>query len=370
MSDILPITYEGKPSYDIVLENSYDLLIEKVISSREKPYGKVCIVTDSNVSPLYLREAYSVFSGAFENVITFEIPAGEASKNLKNVQILYRALVENHFDRSDLLVALGGGVIGDMTGFTAATFLRGISFIQMPTTLLSCVDSSIGGKTGVDFDEFKNIVGAFYMPRLVYMNLSALSTLPREQFSSGMAEVIKHGLIADQDYYSFLKENVSGISSLEPALIEKTVKRSCEIKGRVVEEDPKEQGIRAHLNFGHTIGHAIEKLSDFNLFHGYGVSIGSVAASYISMKRGFISEEEFSDIKNTFISYGLPVSVPAELSQGLGITAEKVLAVTKSDKKMEKGKIKFIVLKAVGNAEIDRTVSDEELLDAINYVLM
>lgn len=369
MSDLLHITYEGKPSYDIVLENSYDLLIEKVISSREKPYAKVCIVTDSNVSPLYLRQVYEIFSGSNRKVITFEIPAGEASKNLKNVQILYRTLVENHFDRSDLLVALGGGVIGDLTGFAAATYMRGISFIQMPTTLLSCVDSSIGGKTGVDFEEYKNMVGAFYMPRLVYMNLSTLSTLPREQFSSGMAEVIKHGLISDSEYYTFLKENASSISALDKAFIEKTVKRSCEIKGRVVEEDPKEQGIRAHLNFGHTIGHAIEKLSDFNLFHGYGVSIGSVAASYISMKRGYISEEEFSDIRNTFLSFGLPVSVSSELSESLDITAEKVLSTTKSDKKMENGQIKFILLKSIGDAYIDRTVSDEEMLSAISFVL-
>lgn len=369
MSDSLTIRYDGKPSYDIVLENSYDLLCEKVISSRKKPYGRVCIVTDSNVSPLYLREVYNIFSSSYKNVITFELQAGEASKNLKNVQILYRTLIENHFDRSDLLVALGGGVIGDLTGFAASTYMRGISFIQMPTTLLSCVDSSIGGKTGVDFDEFKNMVGAFYMPRLVYMNLSTLKSLPKEQFSSGMAEVIKHGLIADRDYYTFLKENYKGIFSLEPSLIEKTVKRSCEIKGSVVEEDPKEQGIRAYLNFGHTIGHAIEKLSDFKLFHGYGVSIGAVAASYISLKRGYISDDEFSDIKNVFSSYNLPIAVPKELSDCLLITPEKVLSATKSDKKMENGNIKFIVLKEIGRAEIDRTVSDDELKNAISYVL-
>lgn len=369
MSNLIHITYEGKPSYDIVLRNDYSSLISEVVKSREKPYGKVCIVTDSNVAPLYLKQVYDIFSSTFKNVVTFEITAGEASKNLKNVQIIYRTLVENHFDRSDLLVALGGGVIGDLTGFTAATFLRGISFIQMPTTLLSCVDSSIGGKTGVDFDEFKNIVGAFYMPKLVYMNLSTLKSLPKEQFSSGMAEVIKHGLISDKEYYDFLIQNIDGISSLNDDLIEKTVFRSCEIKGRVVEEDPKEMGIRATLNFGHTIGHAIEKLSDFNLFHGYGVSIGAVAASFLSMQRNFISEEDFRKIVSTFKSYGLPVSVPKELSSSLEISSEKVLSATKSDKKMDKGQIKFILLNGVGHAVIDRTVTDEELISAIQYVL-
>lgn len=281
---------------------------------------------------------------------------------MDTVQKLYLSLIENHFDRGDLLIALGGGVVGDLTGFAAATYLRGIDFLQIPTTLLAQVDSSIGGKTGVDFQQYKNMVGAFHMPRMVYMNTATLNTLPAEQFSSGMAEIIKHGLIRDEAYYRWISDHREGICGLDPELLEEMIYRSCQIKGSVVEEDPKEKGVRAHLNFGHTVGHAVEKLSDFRLSHGYSVALGMKAAAYLSKKLGYLSGEDISEMLSVFASFGLPVSLPLEED------SREILQATKSDKKMAGKQIKFIILTAVGTAQIYREFTDEDLLEAIDYM--
>ena len=233
MDNVLEIKYDGKPCYKIALEHDYSRLSEYV-DDIEKKYGRICIVSDTNVAPLYLEQVREALAHNVSEITDFVFTAGEASKNLNVVEDLYEFLVRSHLDRHDLLVALGGGVVGDLCGFAAATYLRGIDFIQMPTSLLSMVDSSIGGKTGVDFRAFKNMVGAFYMPRLVYMNLSVLRSLPPEQFASGMGEVIKHGLIADKDYLDFLIKDREKISAFDPDSILHVVKRSCEIKGHVV----------------------------------------------------------------------------------------------------------------------------------------
>jgi len=363
MEDKLEIKYDGKPCYNIVLEDDFGRLAD-FLNQTGKKYGRICIVSDTNVASLYIDDVRDALYRCASLITQFVFQAGEPSKNLNVVEDLYEHLIREHFDRKDLLVALGGGVVGDLTGFTAATYLRGIDFIQIPTSLLSMVDSSIGGKTGVDFRSFKNMVGAFYMPRLVYMNLSVLRSLPDEQFQSGMGEVIKHGLIADSAYLDFLIENRERIVSFDPESIFHVVKRSCEIKGAVVEEDPKEQGIRATLNFGHTIGHAVEKLSNFSLFHGQCVAIGSVAASYLSMKKGCISEDDYKKIRKVFSDYKLPTSVSAS-----SYNAADILRTTKSDKKMQAGKIKFILLEKIGKAVIDTSLDDEFILEGINEIL-
>ena len=247
-----------------------------------------------------------------------------------------------------------GGVVGDLCGFAAATYLRGIDFIQIPTTLLSQVDSSIGGKTGVDFDAYKNMVGAFHMPRLVYANLSTLLTLPEEQFSSGMGEVVKHGLIKNKEYYQWLKDNREGIVSREPALCQAMVYESCMIKKRVVEQDPTEQGERALLNFGHTLGHAVEKLENFTMHHGHCVGLGCIAAARISQLRGMLTAEEAADIRNTFLSFGIPAAAP-------GLAWDQVLMTTQSDKKTEAGVIRFVLLNSIGQAYVDKTVTADEM---------
>lgn len=356
------VNYEEKPCYDIELQQDFRKLPEKL---KELGYEdrKVCIVTDSNVGKLYLEELTELLEPLFAKCVSYVFDAGEASKNTDTVGKVYEHLILNSFDRKDLLVALGGGVVGDLTGFTAATYLRGIDFVQVPTSLLAQVDSSIGGKTGVDFMQYKNMVGAFYMPKLVYMNLSVLKTLPKRQISSGMGEIIKHGLIKDTAYFSYLKENSDNIKALDMTALEELVYGSCEIKRRVVENDPKEQGERALLNFGHTLGHAIEKLSGFSMYHGECVAVGMAGAGYISWKLGHITKEQLDMIETTIQSYGLPVRIP-EFSH----TPEEILAATKLDKKMESGKVKFIVLKEIGNAVITKELTDEEILSGISYV--
>ncbi len=364
MDKEIQINYDGKPCYKIKLRNNYDQLLASILDIKNSNYKKICIVTDSNVAKLHLEEVKSALNNSNWQIYDFIFDAGEASKNIDVVQKLYEELIRNKFDRYDALLALGGGVVGDLTGFTAATYLRGIDFIQIPTTLLSQVDSSIGGKTGVDFKSYKNMVGAFHMPRLVYMNIQVLRTLPESQLSSGMGEVIKHGLIQDKDYYSYIKSHKEQILSLDDKTMIDLVYGSCMIKGRIVEEDPKEANIRGYLNFGHTIGHAVEKLSNFTLSHGECVSLGMVSASYISMKEGHITEEEFEDIKRTLSEFHLPIKI-----SDFDSDSNEVLLTTKSDKKMVGNQVKFIELNSLGEAFINRNLSDSILLDAINYIM-
>ncbi len=362
MENTIPVEMENKFAYNIFIYRDFDLLTDYLRKIKENPDTKICIVTDDHVEKLYLEDVKKNLSGYYGTVTSYVIESGEERKNLDTVAGIYEFLIRQHFERRDLLVALGGGVIGDMTGFTAATYLRGIDFIQIPTTLLSQVDSSIGGKTGVDVLSYKNMVGAFYMPKLVYINTSVLSTLPEEQFASGMGEVIKYGLIQRSDFFDFLTENVSEIRSLDPDAIFRIIETSCRCKKEVVEIDPKEKGVRAHLNFGHTIGHAIEKMSGFRLFHGQCVGLGMIAASYLSMRRGFLQKEDFQTVLKTVAAYGMPTSTD-------GMLLEDVFAATKSDKKMVGNSVKFILLKQIGKAFIDTTVTDDEIKEAIAVVV-
>ena len=284
--------------------------------------------------------------------------AGEESKTLSTVKDIYTFLIKEKFDRKDLLIALGGGVTGDITGFAAATYLRGIDFIQIPTSLIAQSDSSIGGKTGVDFDGFKNMVGAFYMPRLVYMNVSVLKTLDDRQFFSGFAEVMKHGLIKDGGFYEWLLENMYEICDRDTDTLLEMIERSCKIKKLVVEKDPAEKGERALLNFGHTIGHAIEKARNFTLTHGECVALGAVAAAFISWKHELLSKDEYYEIRDMFVPFNLPISIE-------NINPEEILQLTKSDKKVEGDFVKFILLKKAGKAIIDKTVTDDDILNAV-----
>lgn len=359
----ITVNYENKPCYDIVLAEDFFSFSDTVFHvMNSDSTRKICVVSDSIVAKIYMKKIISLLKERFDTVISFIFEAGEASKNINTVQKLYEQLINNHFERHDFLIALGGGVVGDLTGFAAATYLRGIDFIQVPTSLLSQVDSSIGGKTGVDFMQYKNMVGAFYQPKLVYMSMEVFDTLPDQQFANGMAEEIKHGLIKNADYYQYMKENQTSILKKSPEQMMELLNVGCNIKRVVVENDPKEKGERALLNFGHTIGHAIEKLSDFRLYHGECVSLGMVAAAYLSVKKGHLSEDELHDIEHTLEAYHLPICVS-------GYSCDDVLAATKSDKKMIGGKIKFTLLRSIGDAYSDLSLTDQELLDAINYVV-
>ena len=348
---------DEKPIYDIVMTEDFSALpgeIEKFsISNR-----RLCIVTDSNVEKLYLNEVKELLAPCCKTVISFVFPAGEEHKNLDTVRDLYETLILNHFDRNDMLAALGGGVVGDLCGFAAATYLRGVAFMQIPTTLLSQVDSSIGGKTGVDFDAYKNMVGAFHMPKLVFTNINTLQTLPDNQFSGGMGEVIKHGLIRDREYFDWIAANKEKILAKDADTLKLLIQGSDFIKREVVEIDPTEQNERATLNFGHTLGHAIEKLKNFTMLHGHCVAVGALAAMNICKERGLVNQDEIDAYQALMEYFSIPTSVS-------GLDPEEVIATTKNDKKMEAGVIKFILLDRVGHAYIDRTVTKEEMERAL-----
>lgn len=361
MSHKLEVLYNKKPCYNIIIESNFSKLAEE-LESLETANRKICVVTDSNVGSIYKEEVCKLLQPISKEVLSYSFAHGEESKTLNTVQDIYRFLIEKKFDRKDMLVALGGGVVGDLTGYVAATYLRGIDFIQIPTSLLAQVDSSIGGKTGVDFESYKNMVGAFKMPKLVYINIQTLTTLDERQFFNGFAESMKHGLIKDAIYYEWLLSNMYEICDRDLSVLEELVYRSCQIKKAVVEKDPLEKGDRALLNFGHTVGHAIEKEQNFSLLHGECVALGCVVAAYISYKKEFLSMEEYYEIRDMFVPFNLPISIE-------NVDIDKVLEITKSDKKVEHGSLKFILLKKIGKAFIDKSVTEEEIRKGIEEII-
>lgn len=361
MEERLHVSSQNTQGYDIIYRDSFADLGAELAALGYGFEHKIAILTDSTVQGLYAEEVSEACRKITENVFVFSFPAGEESKNLNTVYDMYRNLIENRFDRHDLLVALGGGVTGDMTGFIAATYLRGVDFVQIPTTLLSQVDSSIGGKTGVDYEQYKNMIGAFKMPVLVYSNVSVLKTLDDRQFASGMGEVLKHGLIRNAKYYEWLLSNLYEIDERDSDVLKELVYESNLVKKAVVELDPYEKNERALLNFGHTIGHAIEKYMNFNLAHGECVALGSVAAAYISYQRGLLGKEEYYELRDMFVPFKLPISIDS-------IDPEEILKLTKSDKKMKSGKIRFVLLKKIGRAVLMDDVTDEEILEGIKEI--
>lgn len=344
--------------YKILLHQNFDLL-EDEIKAVCKP-SQICIITDTNLEALYLKEVENICS-KITNTFVYVYEAGEASKNLTTITQIYDTLVAHNMDRSGLIVALGGGVVGDMAGFAASSYMRGIKFIQVPTTTVAQNDSSMGGKTGVDYLAHKNMVGAFYNPLLVYSNLATLKSLPEREFTGGLAEVIKHGLIRDVQLFNMLEANVDKILNYDDEAIEEMTYASCLVKCSVIEEDLKELGLRKILNFGHTIGHSIETLSNFTLSHGQCVAYGSCMAAYISARRGYIDEKTVERIVNVFRSYKL-------LSPIAHFDKDAVWEQMSYDKKMAYGKISFILLNAIGEATIVTDVTKEEIINAILFI--
>lgn len=363
MGNNITIHKENKPIYDIHFEDNFSVFSD-LCRKLETMTHKICIVTDNMVSSYYLDEMVEITKSVCTNVQTFVFPAGERSKNLDTVNKLYKKLIDAKFDRGDFLIALGGGVVGDLTGFAAATFLRGISFIQVPTTSLSMVDSSIGGKTGVDVNFYKNMVGAFYQPRAVYINISTLKTLSELQYFSGFGEMIKHGCIKDEEYFDKIFFCRQSLNQRDMVVLPDIIQTSCKIKQKIVEADPYEKGERALLNFGHTIGHSIEHKMSNTLLHGECVSLGIVAASYISYKREMIDDIDFKKIIECHKALNLPVSL-----NNSTLDPEELYDITTNDKKMMSGQIRFILLKSLGNGYIDSTVTKEEIIEAIQYLL-
>ncbi|MCF0145958.1 MAG: 3-dehydroquinate synthase [Eubacterium sp.] len=363
-SSKLVIKGRGEPgfSYPIVWEDSFSALSDEIRKVLGSFSGKLCIMTDSHVSELYLQPVTEALKSSYTLTKPFIFPAGEKHKQLSVLQEFYQHLLCSEMDRKDVIVALGGGVTGDMAGFAAATYRRGIRFIQIPTTLLAQVDSSIGGKTAVDLGSFKNMIGAFHQPLLVYMNPLVLQTLSGEQFSSGMGEVIKTALIGDEQLYTYLKMNAEAICRGEASALRHIVRACCAVKAAVVEEDPLDQGIRAVLNFGHTIGHAVEAESRFSLPHGHCVAIGMAAALRLCEKRGFLKPEERNEAAGLISRFGLPTAAEEWVSQ------EKLLSLCMSDKKVEEGKLRFILLNKIGSAFIEPNLEKDELIEAIRSI--
>ncbi len=322
--------------------------------------GKVAIVTNTTIAPLYLDKVTEPLRAAGREVVTIVLPDGEEHKNWQSLNLVFDALLANKCDRKTTLVALGGGVIGDLTGYAAASYMRGVPFVQIPTTLLSQVDSSVGGKTGINHPLGKNMIGAFYQPRAVIADTATLDTLPARELSAGLAEVIKHGAVLDLGFFDWIEANIGKLVARDSAALAHAILRSCEIKADVVRRDEREGGLRAVLNFGHTFGHAIENgLGYGEWLHGEAVGCGMVMAADLSHRLGLLDADSAVRVRRLVKAAGLPVEAP-DLGHARWIELMEV------DKKNEGGAIKFILLKPLGSPSITGAPQDQLLatLDA------
>ncbi len=323
---------------------------------------RIGIVCNPTVAELYLCRVQEALEKSGYSCSLIEIPDGEQFKTLETLELIYNALIRQGFDRGCGLLALGGGVTGDITGFAAATFMRGIDYVQVPTTLLAQVDSSVGGKTAVNLPLGKNLVGAFYQPRLVHIDVSTLRTLPQREFAAGLAEVAKYGIIEDADFFSWLESNSDQLVSLESEALIHAVKTSCQIKAAVVEGDERESGRRAILNYGHTFGHAVEALCGYGkVKHGEAVAIGMVVAAAISRRLGFCSQVDEQRIETLLRGLSLPVTPP-------DFTAECYIDAMTRDKKVVDGVHKYILNLGIGDCRIHAVDNLETLLDTVFHV--
>jgi 3-dehydroquinate synthase len=342
----------GQDSYSIVV--GVDLISDIDLISPHIKARSVLVVTNETVAPILLDTLLNTLS-AYQ-VDTVILPDGEQFKNLDTLNMIFDALLSENHNRSTTLIALGGGVVGDMTGFAAASYQRGVPFIQIPTTLLSQVDSSVGGKTAVNHALGKNMIGAFYQPQVVIIDINSLKSLTKRDFASGMAEVIKHGALADIQYFEWLEDNLTDILSLNTAALTTAIRWSCEIKAKVVSQDEKESGVRALLNFGHTFGHAIENGLGYGQWtHGEAVAAGMVMAADLSQRLNLCSMEDALRLKRLLQRSGLPVSPPQEMSG-------KFMDLMLRDKKVTDSGLRFVLLDALGDARLVDNVEEGVLL--------
>ena len=320
--------------------------------------GKLAIITDPTVNRLYGDALNQGLTEDGFRVTTLLVPEGEEQKSLETAGRLYHELTSSHAERVTPILALGGGVIGDLAGFVAATYLRGVPLVQLSTTLLAQVDSSIGGKVAVDHGQLKNEIGAFYQPKLVIADIDTLRTLPAGEMTNGLAEVIKSAAIRDSEFFAFLEENIDRIKSFDENVLEEIVLRSVKIKVGVVEKDERDLGLRGILNYGHTIGHAIESVSDFRVGHGGAVATGMLAAAKISNRMGILDDKGLVRLENLIGKAGLPTEVP-------GLKLDEIIQAMQHDKKVLRGKIRFVLLESIGSAFI----TDEVSLSLVEQVL-
>ncbi len=345
--------------------NSYQILIGsgllKETGQRLKEIGfsdRLVIITNPIVQKLYGNSLNQALLKDGFKVTILPVADGEEQKSLETAGRLYTELSEAYTERGTPILALGGGVIGDLAGFVAATYFRGVPLVQIPTTLLAQVDSSIGGKVAVNHGQLKNKIGAFYQPRLVISDSSTLKSLPQGEFANGLAEVIKSAVIRDRDFFTFIETNLDKIKSLDEGVLEEVIFRSASIKAEVVAKDETDLGLRHILNYGHTIGHAVESISDFKVAHGQAVAFGMLAAARISNKMGLLDERDVLSLKNVIEKAGLPIEMP-------NLKVAEVIQSMKHDKKVLNDKIRFVLLKSIGSAfitdEVNLTVVEEVL---------
>ncbi|ELS04719.1 3-dehydroquinate synthase [Xenococcus sp. PCC 7305] len=344
-------------------QNSYEIAIAKgnlsQLGSQMQQLNlgkKVLLISNPEIFDFYGNTCIESLENAGFEVCKHLIPAGETAKHLQSIEKVYDTALANRIERSSTLVALGGGVIGDMTGFAAATWLRGVNFVQVPTSLLAMVDASVGGKTGVNHPQGKNLIGAFYQPKLVLIDPDVLQTLPEREFRAGMAEVIKYGVIWDEDLFTKLEQasNIDSFATIDQQLLETILIRSCQAKADVVSQDEKESGIRAILNYGHTIGHAVESLTKYQKFvHGEAVAIGMVAAGKIAVEMGLWTAEETQRQDALIRKAQLPTEIPSELE------LQDISSTLQSDKKVKAGKVRFVLPTKIGEVMITDKVTEE-----------
>ena len=332
-------------------DRSYPIFIGEQLLARPElflPYlaGKqVCVVSNEAIAPLYLDTLRDTLRNtSFDSVI---LPDGEQYKTLEQLNKIFDGLLDRRHNRTTTLIALGGGVVGDMTGFAAACYQRGVAFIQVPTTLLSQVDSSVGGKTGVNHPLGKNMIGAFHQPRCVIADIDTLRTLPQREFSAGIAEIVKYGLICDREFYNWLSQQMSGLMARDTQLLSEAIYRSCANKARVVAADEREGGLRAILNLGHTFGHAIETAQGYGTWlHGEAVAVGMVMAADLSARLGWISAADVDGLRQLLLQAKLPVTAPSSMS------VDQFLQLMAVDKKVLDGQLRLVLLRELGNAQV------------------
>ena len=320
--------------------------------------SRLCLITNTTVGGLYGDRVRSILADAGYAVSYIEVPDGEEYKSQASAAAIYDQMVDAGIERGSAVVALGGGVVGDLAGFVAATYMRGVALVQVPTTLLAQVDSSVGGKVAVNHTRGKNLIGCFYQPRLVYADMKVLGTLPERELRAGLGEVIKYGVIRDADLFGWLEQHLEQLLGLEPEILAETVRRSCAIKAEIVSQDEYEQGPRAILNFGHTIGHALETLTDYKVYrHGEAVAAGMAVAATLAVNRGCLEAADRDRLVSLLRRAGLPTSFP--------YSPEKVMALLPHDKKVLRGRLRFVLPLAIGRVEICSGVDDQEILAAL-----
>lgn len=353
----------GERSYDICIGSK---ILEK-IGSKLKSLStspKTAIISNPTVYSLYGKEVLNSIKSSGFDVISVIIPDGERYKDISIVQKIYGELLRHRLDRKSTLIALGGGVIGDITGFVASTYMRGIDYIQIPTTLLAQVDSSVGGKTGVNHKLGKNMIGTFYQPKLVWIDIDTLKTLPQKEFFAGFAEVIKYGVIWDAKLFAFLENNRDKILRLDKKSLTHIIKRSCEIKAEVVSKDEREVGLRAILNYGHTIGHAIETETGYKKYlHGEALAIGMLIEAKIAESLKLLKEKTVQRIKSLIESYGLPTKIPVRINRNT------LLASMQLDKKAVAGELKFILPERIGKVRIQKGIEGKIIRETLETTL-